>query len=69
MAVTSVGLEDCENLNFQTVKFKLVQKIAYDWNSLPALLTFTLTLMSLWILSIYITVLPGTCQAKSSDVA
>jgi hypothetical protein len=62
MVVTSVALEDCENPNFQTVKFKLVQKIVYDLNSLPysdpALLTFTLTSVSLWILAIYITVPP-----------
>jgi hypothetical protein len=54
----SVTLEDCEYPSFRTVKFKLVQKIVYDRNSLSALLTFTLTLMSLWILSIYITVPP-----------
>jgi hypothetical protein len=60
MTVTSVALEDCENPNFQTVRFKLVQKMVYDLNSLPysdpALLTFTLTSVSLWILSIYFTV-------------
>jgi hypothetical protein len=47
---------------FPNCEVKLVQKIVYDANSLPysdpALLTFTLTLMSLWILSIYITVAP-----------
>jgi hypothetical protein len=47
MAVTSVAVED----NFQTVKLKLVQKIVYYLNSLPysdpALLTFTLTSVSM----------------------
>jgi hypothetical protein len=60
MAVTTVALEDCVTPNFQTVRFKLVQKIIYDLNSLPysdpALLTFTLSLMSVWILQIYISV-------------